>query len=380
MCRRNELKLVFVSNYFSHHQKALSDGLADQCDYSFVEMSEMTEERKNMGWGMDKIPGYVCSYAEAPDEALDKIARADVVIAGDVPPRIIRDCLRRNQVVLRYSERPLKNGMEPLKYLPRLIKWHCQNPLGKRIYLLCASAYTARDYAAFGLFRGKAYRWGYFPEVKNYKSIQQLIQDKKKVSILWVGRFLDWKHPDDAIAVAARLKASGYSFDLRMIGSGPMEDALREQIWQEGLEDCVHLLGTMSPEQVRTHMEKTEIFLFTSGRHEGWGAVLNEAMNSGCCVVACEAAGSVPYLVRNGCNGLTYRFGDKDSLYDQVRRVLDTEGMAAGLGAEAYETMVTHWNGKTAAERLVALVREILAGKKYPDLYPEGPCSKETIQ
>lgn len=375
----DELKLVFVSNFFSHHQKPLSDELAKRCSYSFVEMSQMTEERKNMGWGMGLVPAYVCNYTDTPETALGIIARADAVVVGNVPPRMIRDCLGRNQIILRYSERPLKKGPEPLKYLPRLIKWHGQNPPGKRIYMLCASAYTARDYAAFGLFRGKAYRWGYFPEVKEYADLTWLPDQKIKASILWVGRFLDWKHPDDAVAVAARLKADGYNFEMNLIGSGPMEQALREMILRESLEDCVHLLGTMTPDQVRAHMEKTEIFLFTSDRREGWGAVLNEAMNSGCCVVACDAAGSVPYLVKNGENGLTYRFGDGDGLYEQVRKALDTEGMTTRLGAKAYDTMVGSWNGENAAERLITLVRSLLAGEKHPELYPDGPCSKESV-
>ena len=32
-------------------------------------------------------------------------------------------------------------------------------------------------------------------------------------------------------------------------------------------------------------MEKADIFLFTSDRREGWGAVANEAMNSACALV-----------------------------------------------------------------------------------------------
>ena len=77
-------------------------------------------------------------------------------------------------------------------------------------------------------------------------------------------------------------------------------------IREKKLEDCVHMLGAMSPDEVRKHMEQANIFLFTSDRNEGWGAVLNEAMNSGCAVVASHAIGSVPYLIKNGNNGYIY--------------------------------------------------------------------------
>jgi glycosyltransferase involved in cell wall biosynthesis len=41
------------------------------------------------------------------------------------------------------------------------------------------------------------------------------------------------------------------------------------------------------------------VFIFTSDRNEGWGAVLNEAMGSGCAVVAADLIGSVPYLIEH---------------------------------------------------------------------------------
>ena len=48
----------------------------------------------------------------------------------------------------------------------------------------------------------------------------------------------------------------------------------------------------------------------TSNQEEGWGVVVNEAMNSGCVVIGSNLAGSVPYLIENGKNGLIYNCGD----------------------------------------------------------------------
>ena len=329
-----------------------------------------------MGWGQEPEPEYVVHYNAQPERAERLIAGADVVIAGSAPEALVRGCIRRNQLVFRYSERPLKNGPELKKYLPRLIKWHWRNPPWKKIHLLCASAYTAEDYARFGLFRGKAYRWGYFPEVKRYADIEKLLADKQKASILWVGRLLDWKHPDDAVAMAAALKAEGYPFDLKLIGTGPLEQPLREMIAAKGLSDCVHLLGSMTPERVRWHMEESSIFLFTSDRKEGWGAVLNEAMNSGCAVVASDAAGATAYLVQDGKNGLIYRACDVDELYETVRKLLEDPLLVRQLGSEAYRAMTELWNAENAAQRLVELIGQLLDSVETPQLYETGPCSK----
>ena len=81
---------------------------------------------------------------------------------------------------------------------------------------------------------------------------------------------------------------------------------MQEKIKKEKLDDCVHMLGSMSPEQVRLYMEQSQMFLFTSDRYEGWGAVLNEAMNSGCAVVASHIIGSAPSFVTSDCSHIVY--------------------------------------------------------------------------
>ena len=61
-------------------------------------------------------------------------------------------------------------------------------------------------------------------------------------------------------------------------------------------------------------MEKSSIYLFTSNFDEGWGAVLNESMNSACAVISSHAAGATPFLISHNINGLLYTSGDVDEL------------------------------------------------------------------
>ena len=158
-----------------------------------------------------------------------------------------------------------------------------------------------------------------------------------------------------------------------MIGGGILEEKIKERIKKENLTDYVKLLGTMSPEKVRENMEKSEIFLFTSDRNEGWGAVLNESMNSGCAVIASGAIGSVPYLIKDGENGEIYKDGDLNDLYRRVKGLIADDKRRKGYGINAYRTMLKTWNAEVAAERLLTLIEKINDGKDTP--YIEGPCS-----
>ena len=371
------MRILFCSNYFTHHQIPLSDALYELTNYNycFVAHKEMDAVRKNLGWGQGLVCPYICSVADA-----EKQTDIDVLIVGSFPEQLIAKYDKRAKLLFRYSERILKTGNSFIKYSKRFVHWHICNPPWRNTYLLSASAFASLDYSKFGLFRNSAYKWGYFPECRHYESVDSLIAQKDKTEILWCGRFIDWKHPDDAIKVAGLLKKAGYSFSLKFIGTGEMEQQLRRQAEEAGLLDTnVEFLGAMPPEKVRDHMEHAGIYLFTSDRQEGWGAVLNEAMNSACAVAASDAIGATPYLVKNGQNGCVYHSGDVDELFELVKRLLDNPPLQESLGHEAYRTIADLWNAEIAAKRLIKLSEAILGGEKKPNLFADGPCSKAEI-
>jgi glycosyltransferase involved in cell wall biosynthesis len=313
-------------------------------------------------------------------EAMRLCRESDVAILGDAP-EIYAECrMKNNQLTFRYSERVYKEGMikalYPRKFFGALN--HHTKYCGKKLYMLCASAYAASDYALTGSYVGKTYKWGYFPDVKKH-DIYELMDQKPKehFSILWVGRLIGWKHPEVAVVAAERLKAKGYHFRLDIIGPGIMEETLNNMIYAKGLQDYVHLLGAMPPEKVRICMEKANIFLFTSDYNEGWGAVLNESMSSGCAVVASHAIGSVPFMIHHGENGLVYRNGDQGDMHQQLERLLTEPGLCVRLGIAAYQTVRNEWNADIAANRLIQLCSNLMCGEqKLPD---NGPCSKARI-
>ena len=245
----------------------------------------------------------------------------------------------------------------------------------KNLHVLCAGAYAAPDYRFFFAYPNKTYKWGYFPEIKEYDDIQSVIADKQKNSLLWAGRLIGWKHPEEVVLLAEKLKKDGVDFDLNIIGIGDMEQELEKMIQMKGLQDHVHLLGAMPPEKVREYMERTEIYLFTSDREEGWGAVLNESMNSACAAVACREIGSVPYLIDDGVNGFIYDKRGKNSLYSRVKQLIEDKDLREKLQKNAYDTMENIWNAEAATDRLLHLIDCIQKGTETG--YTLGPCSRD---
>jgi glycosyltransferase involved in cell wall biosynthesis len=192
--------------------------------------------------------------------------------------------------------------------------------------------------------------------------------------ILWAGRFIDWKHPEYAIKLAKKLKDDGIKFNMTMVGDGELRTELEEKIKRYELSDFITITGFKKAEEVRKMMEEANVYLFTSDYKEGWGAVLNEAMNSGCAVVANCAIGSVPSLIINEENGYIYKNGCFDEFESKVRFLIMHKEKQIEFGKAAYATIVNEWNHKLVAKRLVEFCQKIKDGN--PSFYEKGPLSE----
>ena len=367
------MKIVYLSNLFHHLQKPLSDELYRLTDgaFHFVEMSSM---QKGMPYKGEKAD-YVISYDDNTSEEVKRlIADADAVICGEAPLSLVKERYLSGKLTFRDDERRYKK-------VNRYLKWpvYTYNSLYfNKGYLLCASAYSSRDYHLSGMSLDKCLKWGYFPAVKEYDDVEKLIdakgQDDGRIRIFWVGRLIDLKHPESVIVLASGLKEEGYSFQIKIAGGGPQKEHLERLIEEKKLTGAVQLLGMQSPEAVRSLMEEADIYLFTSDRAEGWGAVLNESMNSACAVVSSPAPGAAPFLIKDGQNGLFFKDHDWLDMSRKVMWLIDHPAERRRIAREAYNTMVNLWSPEVAAGNLVSLIQAVMDGRK-PEI-SDGPCSK----
>ena len=275
---KNSFTVTFFSNFLLHHQTPFCEAmvriLGDK--FVFVATEKIPQERLYMGYSdLSHQVNYTLNSYEGEEnykKALELGINSDVVIIGSAPNVFIEERLKQNKLTFRYCERYFKEGKWRILD-PRVFISHYKRDFkyrNKNLYMLCASAYTAPDCRFIFSYPNKTYKWGYFPPVKRYDDIKEIIKLKHPDSILWTARFIKLKHPETPIYVAKRLKEEGYKFKMNLIGGGVLEDKIKDKINKYNLTDCVHLLGTMPPEKVREHMEKSEIFLFTSDKNEGW--------------------------------------------------------------------------------------------------------------
>lgn len=382
------MKITFVSNYINHHQLPVSNELnsMEDVEYCFVQTEKMEQDRINMGWGKEALPSYVKYYYDDEAYFQNLIMESDMVIFGGTDNEdYIMPRLEANKKVIRYSERIYKTGQ--WKFIsPKGLKKKYHDHIrfnNSPVYLLCAGAYVASDFNLIHAYNNKMYSWGYFPEFKEY-NIEEIIDNKaqhEKVNILWAGRMLDWKHPDDLIKAVAILKKENLQFELTMIGDGELRKNIEKLIVDNDLSASVEIKDFMKPEDVREEMLKTDIYCFTSDFYEGWGAVLNESMNSGCAVIASSGIGAVPYLLKHEKNGYVYKSGDVNELARYIKELALNKEKRRTVSLNAYTTIKDMWNPKVATDRLKKFIDDIIAddGIISFDRWSDGPISKAKI-
>lgn len=379
------MKLVFVSNFFNLHQSDISNNFYKYLNgnYNFIETTSINNDRRSLGQSFYERPSYVLSAYENQDsffKCCELINLADVVIVGSAPDKMIVNRLKNKKLTFKYSERPYKNGVNWKTLFHIIIGSYLHHGRFQKypLYLLCSSAYAYGDYLKFGNYKKKAFNWGYFPKLIYYP-VDMLVHDKEIGTIVWVARYIPLKHPEIVIDLAKALKDKGYNFRIKMIGNGEFLNKILESISNYNLKNFVSIMGALSPEQVREEMVKSSIFIFTSDFQEGWGAVLNEAMNSGCACVVSHAVGAAPFLIQDGVNGFLYQNGNMQELVQKVSILLDNRELGEKMGGNAYNTITKEWNACIAAQRFIKLCEKILHGENHFTLPKSGPCSKSYV-
>ncbi len=377
------MTVTFISNYINHHQIPFSNACYEQLkeDYHFIQTQPMEQERLAMGWNREgeKLPYVHCLYGEE-DRCRRLVMESDVLLAGwSGREDLVQERLRAGKLTIRISERLYREG-----------QWKAVSPRGllhkykehiryrkSPAYLLCAGAYVPSDFHLIHAYPGKMFRWGYFPETKYYTQGQmEKMKDRSgSIDIVWAGRFIPLKHPEYMVRLAERLK--GERVHIHMAGGGEMEEQLKAAAAEKGLGERITFYGFKTPEEVRRIMEKCHIHIFTSNHLEGWGAVVNEAMNSGCAVVANVQAGAVPYLIQHKKNGMVYPGGSYEKMEEAVRFLLSHPARMEKMGQEAYRTITQSWNARHGVEELLRMAEGMMAGRTEPPA--EGPLSPAPV-
>lgn len=373
------MRITFFVNRLNHHQAPVADEMFHLIgdSFRFVETCAPNDQSKKGSNEDYSTRAYLVKAwkdVESKNESMSLAIDSDVAVFGaeSIDYELYR--LRNTEKLsFELSERWLKRGMISL-FSPRLLKsqWYYHTLFYKKpLFKLCASAYAANDHYLMRSFVDKCYKWGYFTR---QVGISQNVSSSDTSHLLWCGRFLDWKHPELPIKLAERLKKKNKSFVIDMIGKGPVFDQMQQLAKDLSVDDVINFHGFVPNDQVLEEMKRHDIFLFTSDRKEGWGAVANEAMGCGCALVASDAIGSSPYLIQQHQTGCMFHSNNLDSIESEVLWLMDNKEEMHQIQAQSRQYINEIWSPHHAAESLLQLINDLKQGKSCS--ITDGPCSK----
>jgi rhamnosyl/mannosyltransferase len=180
--------------------------------------------------------------------------------------------------------------------------------------------------------------------------------------IVACGRLVPYKGFDVLLRALKRVDAH-----LLIAGTGPLEAELRHVAIEAGVADRVTFAGYLSREQQRQAFGAADLFVMPSvNEAEAFGIVQLEAMCSAIPVVNTSLPTGVPWVARDGLEGLTIEPRDEAALAGAMTRLLDDRDLARRLGAAGKERASSLFKWQKFAADVAEQYRLAFSRRKTP--------------
>ncbi len=353
----------------NHHGKYMCDSMFRKLgnDYKRITTDFTNDTRKQLGYkDMAGEPYNIDGSQFGEEQIKEWISWADVIDYGSAPEAFLHEAVRQNKIVFIRIERLLKEGDWKLLVPSVRKKYHrkyTQYQNNKNVYFLCVSGYAASDLKKIGVFGPRVLQWAYSPMFVEYEK-KEIKQPDTPLELFWCGRLISWKHPEVAVKIAELLNRKKIDYRMEIAGIGPLTAKIQNLIIRKHLQEKVKMIGAVPADRMRETMRSKDIFIATSDRNEGWGVVINEAMNSGCCVVASREMGAVPVLIEDGVNGYVFSLKEIQKAIDAIKEISIDRELLAKIGNQAYLTIKNNYSPNVYADAFVDLAKNAIEGKK----------------
>ncbi len=188
--------------------------------------------------------------------------------------------------------------------------------------------------------------------------------DDTPLRLITVGRLVDKKGIDVAIDAVAGLLQKNIKATLDIIGSGPLEEALKSHSRQRKLENEVRFLGKQTADVVKQRLVDSDLFIASSrtaanGDQDAGTNTVKEAMAVGVPVVASHHGG-LPELIREGETGYLCKENDSESLIEAISRSTNDKDNWERISREARALVVSYASNEKVAEQVYEVYRKVM--------------------
>lgn len=309
----------FWQNILSIHQIPFLEALCnrDGVEINLIVCDKSNCERENMGW-QTNVPLNINLKNINDINVYDYIVRSNInVVSGFFVYKELNEilpiCHKENKKIFIYSEGKDDLGIKgKLRIIKDYFLW--KKNFNKNIRFLAIGDKGVEWFKKIGVSNKSIYKFGYFTNHINY------LGDCKKFErkIVFVGRLIPSKGVLELVdAFKSELLSS---FTLDIYGNGILEDEIDILIKNYNLSGRVKRYNFIDNKVIRSNLLKYDVLVLPNVGDEGWGAVINEALQSGLKVICSKKTGSSCLIKASGA-GLILDKVNNDSLVNSLLKV-----------------------------------------------------------
>jgi len=189
--------------------------------------------------------------------------------------------------------------------------------------------------------------------------IERRQEEASEMYVLLVGAPWYLKGADLLVEAFLRLAPDFPHVKLKILGYFPDGDKLRELIG--GAPQIEVLKARPNPETLRIISGATILVL--PSRCEGMGRVLIEGMAAGVPLIGSDVGG-IPFMIRDGENGLVFPGGDSRALEARLRELLSNSDERRRMGENGYARAHSELSETVYVERFTRMVNAAVNGSE----------------
>ena len=355
------MTIAYYTNVLSPHQLPLAREvvrLVGDENYHYVYRDELDQERLSLGWGDKDLPRWCMRGSEDSPELM----AADLVYTGGLRPlgllaRRIAAGKKTFYVTERWfkpirlfginfpgtwrllvpSYRKMARRMVELLNNP-LCMCLAIGPWAKKDMLLVVRLFGQRGVD----YNSKISDWGYF--VAPSRLPVRKVDKSSSLRVLWVGRMIGWKRVDTIVKSVRWIHENvpNVQIALTLVGNGNKRSEIVKIV---GDDKDIAIIDSVPISKVRELMRGHDVYVLASDENEGWGAVVNEALEEGMKVLGTYEAGASAAMLPDGD---LFHSGDWRRLAELLARCAKEKRNGKLVGQSIGE-----WTPEKAAQRLV---------------------------
>ena len=153
----------------------------------------------------------------------------------------------------------------------------------------------------------------------------------KNKQIIAVGRLEEVKNFENLINIFREISSKNDKYILKIIGEGKLRFKLQNIIDKYKLTTKVVLTGTLSEEEIKREMLKSDTLCITS-KSESFSLVICEAMNYGLPVIAYDVDVGPREIIENEIDGYLIENGDSKEYINKLDKLLKDYALRALIG------------------------------------------------